>query len=126
MKNPFRARAVSRRRSVAVLLLAAALDGLQVALGPLGWFLLDEILDVVGVIVFSLLLGFHPLLLPTFLVEVIPVVEMLPTWTACVGAVLVLRRKFSSPGEADVPVPPSSSSAANAKSSTASGPVVDV
>jgi hypothetical protein len=122
MQNLFRARPISRRRAAVLLLAAAALDGLQVALGPLGWFLLDEILDVVGVIVFSLLMGFHPLLLPTFVVEVIPVVDMLPTWTACVGAVLVLRRKLGRESAAPVVKSPNS----NPPPPPNSGPTVDV
>ena len=39
------------------------------------------------------LIGFHPLLLPTFALEFLPVVDMLPTWTACVALVVSLRRK---------------------------------
>lgn len=97
MNNPFRARTVSRLRMVTTLLLAAGLDGLQLALGPLGWTFLDEVLDVIGLVVFSLLLGFHPLLLPTFVVELFPLVDMLPTWTGCVGAVVMWRRSKSVP-----------------------------
>ena len=73
--------------------IALAADATQVLLGPLGWPFFDEITDVVSMIVLSLLLGFHPLLLPTFLVESIPVVDMLPTWTGCVAAVVALRRR---------------------------------
>jgi hypothetical protein len=35
-------------------------------------------------------------LLPTFAVEFIPVVDMLPTWTACVVAVIALRKRQQS------------------------------
>jgi hypothetical protein len=38
-------------------------------------------------------LGFHPVLLPTFLVELLPVADMLPTWTASVALVIALRRR---------------------------------
>ena len=38
-------------------------------------------------------LGFHWLLLPTFVVELFPAVDMLPTWTACVIAVIALRKR---------------------------------
>ena len=91
MNNPFRARRVSRLRAALAMLLAAGLDAAQVAMGPLGWAFADELLDVLGLIAFSVMVGFHPLLLPTFVIEIIPVVDMLPTWTACVGAVLLLR-----------------------------------
>jgi hypothetical protein len=72
---------------------AIAADGIQLLLGPLGWTFFDEITDVVSAIVVSLLLGFHPLFLPTFVVEIIPVVDMLPTWTGCVAVVVALRRR---------------------------------
>ncbi len=77
------------------LAFAAAIvaDGIQILLGPLGWSFFDEIIDIIAAIILSLLLGFHPLLLPTFLVELIPVVDMLPTWTGCVAAVVILRRR---------------------------------
>lgn len=100
MKNPFRARPVSRRRAVVALLLAAGLDALILALGPMGWTFADEAVDLAGLAALSLLMGFHPLFLPTFLVEMFPIVEMLPTWTACVGAVLLLRKRAEWPPSA--------------------------
>ena len=39
------------------------------------------------------LLGFHPLLLPTFIVEFLPVTDLLPTWTGCVAVVVALRKR---------------------------------
>ena len=72
---------------------AALVDALQVALGPLGWGPLDEILDVIGCVIICWQLGFHPLLLPTFVLECVPVVDMLPTWTGCVALVIAMRRK---------------------------------
>ena len=49
-------------------------------------------LDVVAMVAEMWLLGFHPLLLPTFMLEVLPVVDVLPTWTGCVGIVIARRR----------------------------------
>ena len=72
---------------------AIAVDGLQLVLGPAGWSFADEILDVVAMAATSMLLGFHPLLLPSFVIELIPVADVLPTWTACVGLVVGLRRR---------------------------------
>jgi hypothetical protein len=40
-----------------------------------------------------MLLGFHPLFLPAFIAEFIPVVDMLPTWTGCAIVVVALRRR---------------------------------
>jgi hypothetical protein len=39
------------------------------------------------------IIGFHLLLLPTFVVELIPMADMLPTWTGCVAAVIALKKK---------------------------------
>ena len=38
-------------------------------------------------------IGFDVLLLPTFVIEFIPGPDMLPTWTGCTMAVILLRRK---------------------------------
>jgi hypothetical protein len=43
------------------------------------------------VVVISRLIGFHPLLLPTFVLEFVPLTDMLPTWTGCVALVMVWR-----------------------------------
>lgn len=72
---------------------AIATDLLQFALGPIGWVFADEILDVATAAVEWKLLGFHPLLLPTFVLEAIPVADLLPTWTGCVALVIAMRRK---------------------------------
>lgn len=72
---------------------ALTTDVLQFILGPFGWTFADEILDVVAAGITWSLLGFHPLLLPTFVVEFLPVVDMLPTWTGCVALVIALRKK---------------------------------
>lgn len=73
------------------MLFAIAADGLQILLGPLGWVFFDQVIDVIAMAVTSLLIGFHPLLLPTFVVELIPFIDMLPTWTACVAMVVALK-----------------------------------
>jgi hypothetical protein len=72
---------------------AIATDILQVALGPFGWAFADEILDVIAAVILTSVLGFHPLLLPTFVVEFLPITDLLPTWTGCVALVLTLRRR---------------------------------
>ena len=81
---------------------AIAADILQFVLGPFGWAFADEILDVVAAGATWSLLGFHPLLLPTFVVELLPVVDMLPTWTGCVALVISMRKKQQA-----IPPPPS-------------------
>ena len=72
---------------------AVATDVLQFSLGPLGWTFADEVLDVIALILISRAVGFHPLLLPTFVLEFFPVIDMLPTWSGCTGAVIMLRRR---------------------------------
>jgi hypothetical protein len=93
MPIPRRANSLTKRRVAAALTVAIATDGLQLLLGPLGWAFIDEALDVVAMLLTITLIGFHPLLLPSFLLELVPVADMLPTWTACVALVVALRRK---------------------------------
>src|SRR5438128_1472602 len=86
-----------------------ATDTLQFVLGPIGWAGADEVLDVAATILRWRVLGFHPLLLPTFVIELLPVADMLPTWTGCVALVVALRKRQ----QAIPPEPP------------APGPVID-
>ena len=72
---------------------AVTTDVIQLALGPVGWTGADEICDFIAAVVMWRLLGFHPLLLPTFVLELIPVADLLPTWTGCVALVVALRRR---------------------------------
>ena len=103
MTNPFRAKPLTGIRIGLAVAVAIASDSVQVAAGPLGWAGFDQAVDVVAMILTSLLLGFHPLLLPTFVVELFPLVDMLPTWTACVGAVILLRKRSQPPVPTSVP-----------------------
>src|SRR5476649_108935 len=84
---------LTRRRVTLAYATAIATDALQFILGPFGWAGADEILDVAATALIWRILGFHPLLLPTFLVEFLPVSDMLPTWTGCVALVVGLRRR---------------------------------
>jgi hypothetical protein len=84
---------LTRLRMFLALGVAVVADGLEILLGPLGWVVINPIIDVVAMIVTTLLLGFHWLLLPTFIVEFIPLADELPTWTACVAAVIALRKR---------------------------------
>jgi hypothetical protein len=84
---------LSRRRIGLAFAVAGVADFVQLFLGPVGWVFGDEIIDVVAMVLTCATLGFHPLLLPTFIVELIPVADMLPTWTGCVAAVVFFRRR---------------------------------
>ena len=55
--------------------------------------LADFLVDCVVMGATTMLLGFHWMLLPTLFVEVIPGLDLLPTWTACVAYVVWRRKK---------------------------------
>jgi hypothetical protein len=97
---------LTRARIVFAFVVSGITDGLQLALGPIGWVFLDEALDAVAMVLTCAALGFHMLLLPTFVIELIPVADMLPTWTGCTAAVVMLRRRAEAPLKAP-PVLPS-------------------
>lgn len=80
-------------RIAVALTVAVVADFLQVVLLPLEWLFVQQIVDVIAMGLTMWLLGFHLLLLPTFVVEFVPVVDMLPTWTGCVIAVIALRKR---------------------------------
>jgi hypothetical protein len=73
--------------------IAVGADVLQLALGPVGWAGADMVIDLAAMAATSRLLGFHPLLLPTFVLEFLPVADLLPTWTGCVALLIALRKK---------------------------------
>jgi hypothetical protein len=87
-----------------------AADALQWVLGPVGWAFPDEAIDVLAAGAISWAIGFHPLLLPAFVLEFLPIADLLPTWTGCVALVVMLRKRQG----LTEPPPPSP------------GPVIDV
>jgi len=84
---------LTRKRIVLALVVAVVSDAMQILMTPFAWTFAESAVDVVAMILTVRILGFHLLLLPTFVVEFIPVVDMLPTWTACVAAVIALRKR---------------------------------
>jgi len=98
---------LTRLRIVLALAVALAADGLQLLLGPFGWPGADQAIDVAAMGLTSWAIGFHWLLLPTFVLELVPVLEDLPTWTACVIAVVAIRRLEQSARRASLPPPKS-------------------
>ncbi|MGH7953580.1 MAG: hypothetical protein ACREFE_16920 [Limisphaerales bacterium] len=89
----FRARKLTLTRIIFALAVAVIADGLQLMLGFFGWIFLDQAIDVMTMVLVSWAIGFHWLLLPTFILEFIPLADELPTWTACVIAVIILRKR---------------------------------
>src|SRR6267154_605883 len=79
---PFQARVWAARG------LALLVDGIQIfafpAFGEGAASPLNDALDLVAGALFVLLLGWHVAFLPTLLTELVPVVDVFPTWTAAV------------------------------------------
>ena len=87
---------LSRTRIFFAVAVAVAADVMQFffgLLGPVGWTFADDTIDVIAMMLTMWALGFHLLLLPTFVVKLVPVIDMLPTWTGCVAAVIALRKR---------------------------------
>jgi len=85
--------ALTSRRIALAVALAVLADVLQLALVPFSWVFTQQIIDLMAMGMTIGLLGFHFLLLPTLVIEFIPVVGALPTWTGCVLAVIALRKR---------------------------------
>ena len=91
----------ARRR--AALLIALAVDALQIVVFP-AFFPgivspLDNTLDIVTGIFMVVLLGWHLAFLPTFIAEVVPFVDLFPSWTLAV--LFVTRKRVTSSPAAD-------------------------
>ena len=93
----FRAPQLTRTRIVIAFAVALVADGLQFLLNGVGWLGPDQIIDVMAMLLTCWLLGVHWLLLPTFALEFVPLADELPTWTACVATVIVLRKRQQRP-----------------------------
>ena len=63
----------------------------------------SQIVDVATALVMTWLVGWHWAFLPTFLVEAVPIVDLVPTWTL---AVLVATRGRVAPAAPAVTVAP--------------------
>lgn len=83
-------------RHLAALAIAIAADAVQIGLLPLfiegaaaPW---NDALDLAVGVALVALLGWHAALLPAFLGELVPVLDLFPTWTATVIFVIARRR----------------------------------
>src|ERR1043166_9561627 len=88
--------ALTQNRIRLAYAVAVAADAVQLLLGPAGWIIADEVIDMIAMALIAGAIGFHPLLLPTFILEFVPVVDLLPTWTGCVAWVVSLRKREQS------------------------------
>jgi hypothetical protein len=86
---------LTRTRIILAFGVAILTDGIQLLLGVLGPFSVipDDVIDVFAMILTTWILGFHWLLLPTFALKLIPFADDLPTWTGCVIAVILIRKR---------------------------------
>jgi hypothetical protein len=96
---------LTRNRVRLAFTIAVTTDVLQLMMGPLGWAFADESLDIIAMILTWRVIGFHPLLLPTFVLEFLPVADLLPAWTGCVALVVALRRKQQASPQSPAPGP---------------------
>ena len=105
LNSAFRAPRLTRRRMCLALAVAVIADALQILLLPFARTFVESAVDVVAMILTTWILGFHLLLLPTFVIELVPIVDLIPTWTACVAAVIALRKREQNSSPAP-PLPP--------------------
>ncbi|HLZ00060.1 MAG TPA: hypothetical protein VKT33_13450 [Candidatus Angelobacter sp.] len=82
-------------------LVAIAADALQIAAVPFfvegGFSPLDTMLDLTVAVVLTKLLGWHWAFLPTIAAEMVPGLDLFPTWTAAVFFVTRQRVRTSEP-----------------------------
>jgi hypothetical protein len=95
----------SRRRVLAARIIAVAADAVQLGLMPLfaggvseGF---DAVLDIVVGIAMVVLVGWHWAFLPAFALELVPVVDLAPTWT--IAVFLATRQKGPAPSAGELP-----------------------
>jgi hypothetical protein len=103
---------LNRKRIILAFAIAVTADIIQfpITAGEATGFLAipgelaDFLVDCVVMGATTMLLGFHWMLLPTLFVEVIPGLDLLPTWTACVAYVIWLRKKEGRQSQPPSPV----------------------
>ena len=110
LQRAFKSPLLTNRRVRFAYAVGVTADVLQLLLGPFGWVGADELIDMAAMVMTWRLIGFHPLLLPTFALEFLPVADMLPTWTGCVAIVVTMRKRQQA--GTTPPLPP--------------GPVIDI
>ncbi len=94
------------RRVRAAWIVALLADAVQVVLIPFTASLstwTDKPLDVVVMLVLWRLLGWHWVLLPSFVVELLPYVDVTPTWTLAVWLATRQGAQAGGPSQREVP-----------------------
>ena len=72
------------KRILAARVIALVVDLVQFALLPAALTPANDVLDVITALVLISLIGWHWAFLPTFLTELVPFVDLVPTWTIAV------------------------------------------
>ncbi len=104
---------ITTNRARLALALALLADALQ--LGAIPFFVWgaaspwNDALDVAMAVAMVALLGWHWAFLPSFVAEMVPLLSLVPTWTA---AVLIVARGHLGPGAPEVSVAPPAGPAA--------------
>ena len=78
----------TRRRVLAARILAVVADAVQIGFLPLfvegAASIVNDLLDAVIAVVMVVLVGWHWAFVPAFFAELVPVVDLAPTWTLAV------------------------------------------
>ncbi len=91
LNNLLRPAKLTHGRMAVALIVALAADGLQLLMQAVP--LAPQLLDVAAMVLVTVAIGFHVLFLPSFVLELVPILNDFPTWTGCVIAVFALRRR---------------------------------
>jgi len=91
------------RRILIARVIAVAVDLAQFALLPAELTPLNNVVDVLTAVAMLGLVGWHWAFLPTFLAELVPFVDLVPSWTL---AVLFATRGPKAPDSPGAPPPP--------------------
>lgn len=94
LDNLLRPEKLTHGRMAVALMAAIVADGLQWLMQAFP--LAAQLIDVAAMVVVTVAIGFHVLFLPSFVLELVPVLNAFPTWTGCVIAVIALRRREAS------------------------------
>src|SRR4026207_2387263 len=92
------------RRILIARVLAIVADLAQYALLPVALTPLNNVIDTATALVMVALLGWHWAFLPAFLTELVPFVDLVPTWT--IAVYLATRGQDVTPGAPHHPPPP--------------------
>jgi len=93
----------SVRRILIARVIAVAVDLAQFALLPAELTPLNNVVDVLTGLAMLVMVGWHWAFLPTFLAELVPFVDLVPSWTL---AVMFATRGQKAPEPPGAPPPP--------------------